>query len=199
MKTTVRRQIRTEIERGKPLLRAELVKRGFRGNSLSEMARRGVLHRIARGVYVPTLGEYSESFDYESAATVVPNGVFTLRSALRIHGLTDENPTRMTMAIAKTSHAPKTSLPIDFNYMKKELLTADIEICHLDGQPFKVFNVERTLVECFKARNKIGINVCVAALRDATKQNKIRWPLLWEIMKRCRMSQVMHPYLESYV
>jgi predicted transcriptional regulator of viral defense system len=199
MKTTIKRPMRNEVSKGKPLLRAELIERGFRVNTLSEMAARGELYRIASGVYAPTIGEHSAFFDYESGAAVVPKGVFTLRSALRIHGLTDENPARMTIAIPKSSHAPKTTLPIDFTYMKDELLSADVEIFTPDNHPFKVFSLERTLVECFKARNKIGIHVCVAALREAVAQKKIHWDYLWDTMRRCRMTRVMRPYLEGYV
>ena len=189
--------MRREVAKGMPLVRSELVKRGLRGNTLSEMAARGDLYRVAQGVYVPMAGSRSEYFDYEVASKVVGKGVFTLRSALRIHNLTDENPLRMTIAIAATAHAPKTTLPIDFVYMKDELLSADVETISPNGIPLKVFSVERTIVECFKARNKIGVDVCVAALEEAVRKRKIDWPLLWNAMKRCRMTRVMSPYLEG--
>ena len=108
--------MRKEVSKGMPLVRAEVVKRGLRGNTLSEMAARGVVYRVARGVYVPASGSCSEYLDYETAAKVVSSGVFTLKSALRIHDLTDENPMCMTMAIPSNSHAPKTILPVDFVY-----------------------------------------------------------------------------------
>lgn len=191
--------MRSEVAKGMPLVREKLVKRGMRGNTLSEMAGRGVIHRVARGVYISVDGEKSEFYDYETASQVVRRGVFTLRSALRLHGLTDENPLRMTMAIPVSSHAPRTTLPIDFVYMKEELLCADVETRNPNGSEFRVFSVERTIVECFKARNKIGINVCVAALREAASKKKLDWNLLWDIMKRCRMTRVMAPYLEGMI
>ena len=197
MKTPIKRMMRQEIAKGKPLVRSELVKRGFRGNTLSEMAKSGVVYRIAHGVYAPSCGSKSEFFDYELAARAMPKGVFTLRSALRLHGLTDDNPQRMTMAIPAGSHGPKTMLPVDFVYMTPALLQEDVEDRSPNGAAFKVFSLERTLVECFKARNKIGIGLCVAALKDAFSKGAVNRNSLWVSMKRCRMTKVMAPYLEG--
>ena len=197
MKTPIKRQMREEVARGGVLVRTALVKRGLRGNTLSEMTARGKLYRVAQGVYVPTDGAQSEWFDYEVAACVVPKGVFTLRSALRIHDLTDENPLQMTMAIPQDAHATKSMLPITFTYMKKELISSDVEVYGSEGRQFRVFSVERTLVECFRARNKIGLQVCLTALDEAISQKKLDWNRLWEVMKRCRMTRVMQPYLEG--
>ena len=71
MKTTIDRPMRKEVSKGMPLVRAEVVKRGLRGNTLSEMAARGVIYRVARGVYVPASGSQSEYLDYETAAKVI--------------------------------------------------------------------------------------------------------------------------------
>ena len=199
MKTTIDRPMRKEVSKGMPLVRSEVVKRGLRGNTLSEMAARGVIYRVARGVYVPASGSHSEYLDYETAAKVVPVGVFTLKSALRIHDLTDENPMRMTMAIPSNSHAPKTILPIDFVYMKKELMSEDVEEFAPNGISIRVFSIERTIVECFKARSRAGINICVAALDDAIAKHKIDWKKLWDAMSRCRMTRIMASYLEGKV
>ena len=199
MKTTIERPMRKEVSKGMPLVRAEVIKRGLRGNTLSEMAARGVVYRVARGVYVPAGGSCSEYLDYETAAKVVPKGVFTLNSALRIHDLTDENPMRMTMAISSNSHAPKTTLPVDFIYMKKELLSEDVEEFTPNGIMLRVFSVERTIVECFKARKRMGINICVASLDEAMAKRRIDRKRLWDVMSRCRMTRIMSPYLEGRV
>lgn len=197
MKTTIKRNMRQEVALGGPLVRAELRERGFRGNTLSEMAARGDLYRVARGVYVPVGGSTSEFLDYELAASVAPQGVFTLVSALRLHNLTDENPMRMTMAIPAKSHAPKSTLPIDYVYMKDELLGEDVETRASRGTEFRVFSIERTIVECFKARGKIGVDVAVRALREAAQKKLIDVARLGRIMATCRMKKVMTPYVEG--
>ncbi len=197
MKTPIKRRMRAEVALGKPLVRSALVMRGMRGNTLSEMNKKGVLFRVARGVYASAIGSTSEYFDYELAGAAVPRGVFTLRSALRLHGLTDDNPMRMTIAIPSNSHKVKTTLPLDFVYMRGDLLSEDVEELSPNGTPIRVFSVERTIVECFKARNKIGIGVCVQALREALDRGNVFFLALWEAMKRCRMTKVMAPYLEG--
>ena len=199
MKTPIKRPMRSYVTEGRPLVRSEIVKSGLRANTLSEMAARGVVYRVARGVYVPATGPVSEFFDYETAAKVVKKGVFTLRSALRLHELTDENPLRMTMAIPVASHPPKTTLPIDFVYMTDTLIEQDVEGRTANGSSFRVFALERTIVECFKARKKIGIGVCLAALDEARAKKRIDYTKLWDAMKRCRMVRVMSPYLEGRV
>lgn len=191
--------MRHEIARGRPLIRAELVKNGLRGNTLSEMAARGAVYRVAQGIYIPAEGSTSEYFDYETAAQVVRKGVFTLQSALRIYDLTDENPTRMILAIPLKAHLPKTTLPIDVVYMKPELLARDVEEILSNGTTLRVFSLERTLVECFKARNKIGINLCVAALNEAIEKRNPDPSRLWDAMNYCRMTRVMGPYLEGRI
>lgn len=197
MKTTEKRTIRQEIADGHPLKRSDVVARGLRGNTLNEMAARGVLNRVARGVYAPCEGAFSELFDYELAAKVASKGVFTLLSALRIHGLTDENPRRMTMAIPVNGHAPKTTLPVDFVYMTPQLLESDVIECDGGGGVFKVFTVERTIAECFKARNKIGVAVAVAALHEAARKGLIDFARFGDVLGRCRMLRVVQPYLEG--
>lgn len=190
--------MRREVAAGHPLKRSEVIVRGLRGNTLNEMAARGVVNRIAHGVYAPSEGSESALFDYELAAKVAPQGVFTLLSALRIHGLTDENPQRMTMAIPVNRHAPKTTLPVDFVYMTPALLKSDV-IEWTDGGVFKVFTVERTIAECFKARNKIGVSVAVAALHEATQKRLVDFARLGDVLRRCRMLRVVQPYLEGLV
>ncbi len=189
--------MRREVAAGHPLRRSEVTKRGLRGNTLHEMAARGVVNRIARGVYAPSEGSSSALFDYELAAKVAPKGVFTLLSALRLHGLTDENPQRMTMAIPVNRHPPKTTLPLDFVYMTPELLEVDVVEQSDEESSIRVFSVERTIAECFKARNKIGVAVAVAALREAVQKGLVDFAKLGDVLKRCRMLRVVQPYLEG--
>jgi len=189
--------MRQEVASGHPLRRSEVIIRGLRGNTLNEMAARGVVNRIAHGVYAPSEGSSSALFDYELAAKVAPRGVFTLLSALRLHGLTDENPQRMTMAIPVNRHPPKTTLPLDFVYMTPKLLEVDVVERGDKGASIRVFSVERTIAECFKARNKIGVDVAVAALHEAVQKELVDFAVLGDVLKRCRMLRVVQPYLEG--
>lgn len=189
--------MRHEVSLGRPLVRREVISRGLRGNTLSELAARGVVYRVAHGVYAPSAGFSSATFDYELAAKVAPKGVFTLLSALRIHDLTDENPTRMTMAIPLNDHAPKTTLPIDFVYMKPELLESDVVVRNEEISAFRVFSVERAIAECFRARNKIGVGVAVSALREAMQKGVLNLSAFGDVLRRRHLLRVVQPYLEG--
>ena len=191
--------MRQEVAKGHPLVRSEMTAKGLRGNTLSEMSARGAVYRVARGVYAPSEGSPSELFDYELAGKAVPKGVFTLLSALRLHGLTDENPRRMTMAIPVKGHAPKTTLPLDIVYMTPRLLNDDVVVLTEGQAAIKVFSVERTIAECFKVRNKIGVSVAVAALHEAVRKRRMDIAKFGEVLKRCRMLRVVQPYLEGLV
>lgn len=137
--------------------------------------------------------------DYELAAKVAEKGVFTLVSALRIHSLTDENPFRMTMAIPQKRHAPKTVLPIDFVYMRQNLLNMDVMEMVPGVSPIRVFTIERTIAECFKARYKIGIEIAITALREAIRSNRVDYAKLADVLERCRMRRIVDPYLASLI
>ena len=81
--------------------------------------------------------------------------------------------------------------------MKPEILAKDVEVKSPHGSEFRVFSVERTIVECFKARNKIGVDVAVRALKDAVSKGKVDFAKLGRVMSDCRMSRVMAPYVEG--
>lgn len=188
--------MRHEVLSGRPIVRADLARRGLRVNTLSEMTARGVLYRVSRGVYASCVGAESGLLDYELASRVVPKGVFTLLSALRLHDLTDENPQKMSMAISLKSHPPKTTLAMDFVYMKPELLATDVVEMDSNGTTLHVFTVERTIAECFKHRNRIGISVAVSALHDATEKGILDLARLGRTLMECRMFRIAQPYLE---
>ena len=101
------------------------------------------------------------------------------------------------MAIPVNRHPPKTTLPIDFVYMTPRLLETDVVERSDEGVSIRVFSVERTIAECFKARNKIGVAVAVAALHEAVQKGLVDFAMLGNVLKRCRMLRVVQPYLEG--
>ena len=104
---------------------------------------------------------------------------------------------RMMRREIAAGHPPKTTLPIDFVYMTLGLLETNVVERSDEGACIKVFSVERTIAECFKARNKIGVAVAVAALHEAVQKELIDFALLGDVLKRCRMLRVVQPYLDG--
>ena len=162
------------------------------------LVKRGEARRVSRGVYASADAGYSDMADYEMLAMKVPQGVFCLLSALRLYNLTDENPHELYLAIRHGYHPPRiTHPPVCFLYRTEPYFSAEIETIRSNGVPIRVYSLEQTLADCFKFRNRIGLNVAVAALREAFNGNQVDRNKLWEAVRRCRVSRIMRPYLEA--
>lgn len=161
------------------------------------LVKRGEVIRLARGVYASPDTSYSEMSDYEMLASQTPDAVFCLVSALRLHGLTDENPHELCMAIKHGNHPPRHEhIHVTFIY-RKRLYPDSIEIRQSNGVLLRIYTVEQTIADCFQYRNKIGLDVAIAALKDAVNKQKINWNKLWEAARRCRVTKIMRPYMEA--
>ena len=163
------------------------------------LVKRGEAKRVSRGVYSSADAGYSDMADYEMLALKVPQGVFCLFSALRLYGLTDENPHALYLAIRHGYHPPRMARPpVSFIYRAEPLFSAGIKTICSNGVPIRVYSLEQTLADCFKFRNKIGLDVAVSALREAFDGNRIDRNKLWEAARRSRVVRIMRPYLEAF-
>ena len=165
---------------------------------LTRMAASGQLERAARGLYrLPDSG----SSEYESLVTVaskVPQGVVCLLSALQFHGLTTQLPWQVWIAMPRGSHVPRLEYPpIRMVQFTGEAYTQGIETHERDGVTLHVYSVAKTVADCFKHRNKIGMDVALEALKDARAQGRASFDDLWRSAKVCRVSNVMRPYMEA--
>ncbi len=167
---------------------------GIPSQFVTNMLRRGKIIRVARGVYSP-----SETDDLELLAQRIPAGVICLVSALRFHNLTDENPHEISIAVPHGYHTPDLSYPPVryFSFSGKAFSEAIIPRM-LNGTTVKVYSVEKTIADCFKYRNKIGLDIAITALREAANQNRIDYNALWSAAKICRVSNIIRPYMEAY-
>ena len=165
---------------------------------VSNLMRRGEVVRLSRAIYSSPETDYSETSDYEALAMTVPQGIFCLVSALRLHNLTDENPHEMCMALCHGTHAPTVRQPpVHFIFRTEPVFSAGIETRHLHGVSIRVYTLEQTLADCFQYRNKIGLDVAISALKDAFSSERVNRVRLWEAACRCRVTRIMRPYLEA--
>jgi len=186
--------------RKKGILRPkELKPLGVRQETLWRLYKRGKLERIGRGVYGLPDRAVSEQHTLAQAAKRVPHGVGCLLTALRFHNLTTQSPSEIWMAIDRKARLPKTSghPPIRFYRFSGKALTRGVEQHVVDGVPVKVYGVAKTVVDCFKYRNKIGLDVALEALREAWRERRATSGELWRYAEVCRVANVMRPYLES--
>jgi len=164
----------------------------------TDLVRRGHAVRLARGVYAAAGTAFTEHSDLEVAAALVPNGVICLVSALRFHNLTDENPHEVCMAIRHGYHPPKVDYPpMRYIVRSEPLFSRNVENVTLNSASIRVYSVEQTLTDCFKYRNKIGLDIGIAALRDAAKQGRVDYNKLWAAATACRVSKIIRPYVDA--
>lgn len=163
----------------------------------SRLRAQGYIDRIGHGVYSCPAHSATEFVTYAEMAAVAPKAVVCLFSALKIHELTLENPHRIHVALPKDHRIPKHGLPLEIYHFSGDAYAFGIETRHSPDGDFKVYSVEKTLVDCFKFRNRIGLDVAIAALKDAKGKKRLDHAALWQAIRICRMERVMQPYLES--
>lgn len=183
----------------RPLLRArDLAGHGLPTMALSRLVAAGRLERVARGVYSLPGRPLSEHRSLAEVALRVPQGVVCLLSALRVHGIGTQAPFEVWMAIPHHSPTPRLDQPaLRAIRMSGTALSEGVETLQIDGVDVAVFNASKTVADCFKYRNKIGLDVALEALRDGWAQRKLTADALWHYAAIDRVSNVMRPYLES--
>ncbi|WP_183300037.1 type IV toxin-antitoxin system AbiEi family antitoxin domain-containing protein [Cupriavidus alkaliphilus] len=165
---------------------------------LSRMVGAGLLERIDRGIYRLSNDPPSEHESLAAVATRVPQAVFCLLTALQFHGLTTQLPREVWIAMPRGSHAPRIDFPpIKMIQVADDIFSAGIDVVERDGIALRVYSAARTVADCFKHRNKVGLDVALEALRDARAQQKASADDLWRYAKICRVANVMRPYLEA--
>ena len=182
-----------------PLLRArDLSGHGVPTVVLTRLVAAGKLERVARGVYSLPGRAVSEHRSLAEAALRVPKGVVCLLSALRMHGIGTQAPFEVWMAIPPNAPTPRVDQPaLRVVRMSGAALTEGVELVEIDGVQVPVFSAAKTVADCFKYRNKIGLDVALEALRDGWQQGKLPMDALWQCATVNRVANVMRPYLES--
>jgi len=165
---------------------------------LSRLCERGLLQRVGRGLYVLPNADVSEHHTLAEACKRVPHGVVCLLSALRYHGLTTQSPFEVWLAIGSKTWRPQVDHPtLRFVRFSARALAAGVEEHSIGGVIVRVYNPAKTVADCFKYRNKIGLDVALEALRDCRRQRRCTNDELWHYAKTCRVANVMRPYMEA--
>ena len=165
---------------------------------LSRLVAAGKLERVARGVYSLPERALSEHRSLAEVALRAPRGVVCLLSALRIHGIGTQAPFEVWLAIPPHTPTPRLEQPtLRVVRMSGPALSEGVEPIGIDGVQVPVFNANKAVADCFKFRNKIGLDVALEALRDGWAQRKLTMDVLWHYAAVNRVANVMRPYLES--
>jgi predicted transcriptional regulator of viral defense system len=188
-----------QIARRKGMFRlSETTAAGVHPEHVRRLIRTGQLQRLGRGLYALPSLEPSEHHSLAEIAKRVPKGVFCLLTALRFHGLGTQNPREVWLAVNRRAGIPRVDFtPVRVVRISGAALSTGIDEQEIEGVRVRVTSPARTVVDCFKFRNKIGIDVAVEALRDYRRLRKGTADELWRQAERLRMTKVIRPYWDG--
>ncbi len=176
----------------------DLTERGLPTVALTRLVRQGRLQRVGRGLYALPDRPVSEHNALAEVARKHPHAIVCLLAALRFHDLTTQSPFEVWLAIPNKARAPKMDYPpLRIVRFSGEALTVGVEHHVIDGVPVRVTSIARTVADCFKFRNKIGLDVALEALQEAWRAKRVSMDDLWRYATLCRVANVMRPYMES--
>ena len=188
--------------RRKGLIRAaDLSGLGMRRESLTRLHREGRLERLGRGLYAHPERKVSLHHSLAEAAKKVPRGVVCLLSALSFHEITTQAPFEVWMALDRKARlpVPGPGLAFRFHRFSGKALSEGVEQHLVDGITVRVYSLAKTVADCFKYRNKIGLDVALEALREAWRARQVTADEMHRYAKVCRVENVMRPYFEMLV
>ena len=160
----------------------------------------GKLVRVSRGLYALPDTLTSEFSTLAEVSKRAPNAVICLLTALQFHNLTTQAPHQVWIAIENKQRKPKFDYPpIELFRFTGQAFNFGVEMHTVNSVEIKVYSPAKTVVDCFKFRNKIGLDVAIESLRETWRSKKATMDELWEASKVCRVSNVMRPYLELIV
>jgi len=165
---------------------------------LLRLVRQGELVRTGRGLYASADLPMTEFTSLSEVAKRVPCSVVCLMSALQYHQLTTQLPRKVWIAIEGTNWKPSLEYPsLKVVRFSGDAFNYGIEEHKINKVPVKIYSPAKTVADCFKFRNKIGLDVAIEALREARHKRAATIDDLWAAAKVCRVSQVIRPYLEA--
>lgn len=171
---------------------------GIHTEHLSRLVADGTLERVARGQYRLAEAGITEHHGLVLAALAAPAGVVCLLSALSFHGIGTELPAEVWIAVERGKTAPRLRSPrLRVVRYSGPAFTEGIERHVIEGQPVRVYGVAKTLADLFKARNRVGLDVAMDALREAWRDRRFTIAELDRAARACRVARVMRPYLEG--
>lgn len=165
---------------------------------LYSLVQKGMVERRGRGIYVARNHALTAGHALAQTAKLVPSGVLCILTALRFHGLTTQSPAEVWIALQEKARKPKLDYPrLRIVRFSGAALTEGIEVHSVEGVNIRVYSAAKTVADCFKFRNKIGIDVAVEALRDFSRMHRGGANELTRFARICRVTRVMQPYLDA--
>lgn len=186
------------LQKGGLLRMSHALQAGIHRNTLRVMVERGELEKLSRGLYRLADAEPLSHPDLAIVAEKAPGGVICLISALAFHELTTQIPHEVYLAVARNTEPPRIDYPPVRSFrFSGAAFSEGIEPHELGPMTLRVYSREKTLADCFKFRNKIGLDTCLEALRSYRQQRGFNGDALLRYAAVCRVTNVMRPYIEA--
>lgn len=184
--------------RGGTLRTRDLIALGIHTDALYALRESGQIVELGRGLYrLADIGE-AEHPDLAIVAARVPNAIVCLISALSYHDITTQVPSAVHLAVPRGGyHRIKLSMPITVYRFDSKTFSEGFETHRIGGMPVKIYGAARTVVDCFKFRNKIGMDVALEALRLARQRKRVQNRELLKYARLLRVEKLMSPYLQA--
>lgn len=199
MKINTKRQQVIDFAKQHAVVRPrDLVELSLPKDYLNQLSQEGILLKLARGLYQYPEQVISSHQSLVEVAKLAPKGVISLLSALSFHEVGTQNPFEVWLAIDRKGWRPTIDYPpVRYVTMSQENLHSGVDIYQIDGVGVKVFCLAKTVADCFKYRNKIGLDVAIEALKEGWKERKFTMDELSKYATTCRVAKVMQPYMET--
>ena len=188
------------LDHGGQLRMSEALRHGITRYMLYSLRDRGIIEKINRGIYrLADLPSISNP-DLVTVSLRFPKAVVCLVSALAFHDITAQIPHTVSVAVPRGARIPSLDYPpVEAHRFADKAYNSGIETHLIDSVPVRVYCAEKTLADCFKFRNKIGMDVVLEALKLYKKRKRFNPMLLLDYARICRISMVMRPYLEATI
>ena len=190
------------LAKKQPVVRArDVARQGIHTSTLTRMTRSGALEKVGPGRYrLATSSRTTEHHDLAVATAAVPRSVVCLISALRFHDIGTQLPGEVLIAVPRGTRVPSVSAPpIRVVNVSTAVFDLGIEEHRVEGQVVRIYSLARTVADCFRFRNKVGLDVALEALTEAWRNKRLKLDELNRIAKKLRVQRVMQPYLETVV
>jgi predicted transcriptional regulator of viral defense system len=197
---------KTAVKKAEDILRSrnsgfrtgEAIKAGVHPRTIYALFDQGIIERLGRGMYrfadMPVMGNP----DLATVALKVPRGVVCLISALSWHEMTSEIPHEIYLALPRGAEPPRLAYPpLRIFWFQGNVFEEGVEDHNIDGIRVRIYSQEKTLADCFKYRNKIGLDVALEAMKLYRQRKRLKIDAIIHFAKICRVEKVMHPYLEA--
>ncbi len=185
---------------GGQLRMSEAIEHGITRYMLYSLRDKGIIEQVSRGIYRLVELPPISNPDLVTVSLRFPDAIICLISALAYHEITTQIPHKVSIAVPRDSRTPRLDYPpIQVHRFSKAAYESGIEKLRIDEVPVKIYSPEKTLADCFKFRNKVGMDVVLEALKLYKTRKKYDLNKLLEYARVCRVEKVMWPYIEAMI